>query len=232
MEQKNGITGHSGFTLMEILVAIVIFSILFTVLFGSFRFLATSSDDLGRGALQFEMGQQCLSRITGDLESAYVSIPPVYRQPEKREGEEDPYRITGTIEDVGGNPFSQIRFTSLAHFSFSGSQTAGVAEIVYYVSRYHDDGNVLRRSDTLYPYEEFEEKSSDPIVCKNVQGFSITYYDEEGEESEEWDSESSETDYSTPRSIQLLLRVGDESSPLVFTTRVHLPSHRPKLESS
>lgn len=224
-------SGRNGFTLMEILVAIFIFSVLFTVLFGSFRFLASSSDDLGRGALQFEMGQQCVSRISGDMEAIYVAIPPLYRQPEFSD-DDDPYRVTGTIEDIDGNSFARIRFTSLSHFSFIGAHDSGVAEIVYYVSRYHDGGYVLRRSDSLYPYVEFEEKNTDPIVCKNIQGFSITYYNDSGEESDEWDSESSENEYATPRSAQLVLQVGEESSPLVFTTRVHFPSHREKLESS
>jgi general secretion pathway protein J len=231
MGMNINISDRRGFTLMEILVAIFIFSVLFTVLFGSFRFFATSSDDLGRGALQFEMGQQCLSRITSDIESMYVSISPVYKQPEFRDNE-DPYRVTGIIDDVDGDSFSQIRFTSLSHFAFSGTQSSGVAEIVYYVNRYHDDGYVLRRSDRLYPYEEFEEKNTDPIICKNIQGFSVTYYNEKGEESDEWDSESSEYDYATPRSLQFILQVGEESSPLVFTTRVHVPSFREKLESS
>jgi general secretion pathway protein J len=216
---------------MEILVAIVIFSVLFTVLFGSFRFLASSSDNLGRGTLQFEMGQQCISRITDDMEAIYVTIPPLYRQPDFRD-EDDPYRVTGTIEDLDGNSFSRIRFTSLSHFSFSGAQDSGVAEIVYYVTRYHDEGYVLRRSDTLYPYAEFEEKNTDPIVCKNIQGFSITYFNDTGEESDEWDSESSENEYATPTSAQFILQLGDESSPLVFSTRVHLPAYREKLESS
>lgn len=216
---------------MEILVAIFIFSVLFTVLFGSFRFLAASSDDLGRGALQFEMGQQCIARMTGDLESIYVSIPPVYRQPEKRD-DDDPYRIEGIIDDVDGNSFSRMRFTSLSHFSFGGIQNSGVAEIVYYVHRYRDGGYVLRRSDSLFPYEEFEEKSTDPIICKGIQGFSITYFDESGEEREEWNSENSEYEYATPKSIQLLLQIGEKDSPLVFTTRILLPAYREKLESS
>jgi len=216
---------------MEILAAIFIFSVLFAVLFGSFRFISTSSDDLGRGTVQFEMGQQCISRITEDIESAYVSQPPVYTQPELRE-DTDPYRVEGTLEDVDGNSFSRFRFTSLSHFSFSGVQDSGVAEIVYYVQRHQDDGYVLRRSDSLYPYAEFEEKNTDPIICKNIQGFTVTCFNDAGEDSEEWDSESSEYEYATPRSVQILLQIGEEDSPLVFSTRIHIPSHREKLESS
>lgn len=228
---KQNFSGIHGFTLIEILVAIFIFSVLFTVLFGSFQVLSSTSEDLGRGTLQFEMGQQCVSRITADIESAYVSQPPVYKQPELRE-EPDPYRIEGIRDDVDGITFSRIRLTSLCHFSFSGIQSDGVAEIIYYAHRLQDDTYVLRRSDSLFPYEEFEEKNTDPIVCKNVREFSITFYDEAGDEMEEWDSESSDYDYATPRSVQILLSVGEEEAQMVFSTRVYIPAYREKLESS
>lgn len=229
---KNNYSAARGFTLIEILVAIFIFSVLFTILFGSFQVLSSSSDDLGRGAIQFEMGQQCISRITADIESAYVSQPPFYKQPELRDTE-DPYRMEGITENVDGDSFSRFRFTSLSHFSFSGTETAGVAEIVYYVHhRRDDDSFVLRRSDSLWPYSEFEEKNTDPIICKNIHEFSITYYNESGEESEEWDSESSEYEYATPMSVQILLSIGEDASPIVFSTRISIPAYREKLESS
>ena len=82
-------------------MAIFIFSVLFTVLFGSFRTLSSSSDALGRGSAQFEMGRSCISRISSDIESAYVSIPPFFKQPDLRETD-DPYRWEGTSENVDG----------------------------------------------------------------------------------------------------------------------------------
>lgn len=231
MTLKKHISCRYGFTLMEILVAILIFSILFIVLFGSFRFIATSSDNLGYGTLQIEMGQQCMSRIASDIESIFVSQPPIYKQPELRENK-DPHCIEGVVEDVDGNSFSRLRFTSLSHFSFGSVLNSGVAEIVYYVHRYRGNEYVLRRSDTLYPFEEFEKKNTDPIVCKNIQGFSVTYYDDAGEESGEWDSEEGEYEYATPHSIQIHLEIGKGNSPMVFTNRIYIPAYREKLESS
>jgi general secretion pathway protein J len=201
-------------------------------LFGAFHVLYSSSIELGSGTLQFEMGQQCISRITADIESAYVSQAPFYKQPELRDTT-DPYRMEGSLENADGKTFSRMRFNSLSHFSFSGGESEGVAEIVYYVNyRNDEDGYVLRRSDSLYPYEEFEEKNTDPIICKHLQTFSITFYDEDGEEYEEWDSESSEYEYASPNSVQVHLSIGDEASPMVFSTRILIPAYREKLESS
>jgi general secretion pathway protein J len=216
-----------GFTLIEILVAIFIFSVLFTVLFGSFRTLSSSSDALGRGSVQFEMGRSCISRISSDIEATYVSLPPFFKQADLRETA-DPYRWVGKSENVDGETFSHLRFTSLSHFSFGMMRNQGVAEIVYYVDRLEDGRYVLRRSDSLYPYEEFERKSTDPVVCTDIQAFSIAYFDEDVEETEEWDSESGEFDYATPRSVRVDLQIGEEETPTLFSTRIYIPAYREK----
>ena len=217
-----------GFTLVEILAAMFIFLLLITTLFGSFRVLTSSNSTLTSAGLQFEMAQGCLTRIVTDMEAISVNLPPAYKQPETGEVS-DPYRIEGDSSYAGGNSFSRIRFTSLAHVSFRPQQQReGVAEIVYYVTALDSGEYVLRRSDQLYPYDAFEEKNTDPIVCKNVQEFTVTYFNGDGDESETWDSESSEFDFSTPRSMGILLKVGDEDAPILFSTRIYIPVYREK----
>lgn len=222
------IHNRHGFTLVEILAAIFIFSLLITTLFGSFRVLTTSSSALGEGTLQFEMVQGCLARIVTDIESIFVSHPPSYKQPETGEAP-DPYRVEGDASYAGGNSFARLRFTSLSHVPTGRTQQLyGVAEIVYYVTRLDTGEFVLRRSDRLYPYGEFEEKDTDPVVCRNVQGFDVTYYDGEGKDTENWDSESSEFNFSTPRAMGILLKIGDEDAPDLFATRVYISTYREK----
>lgn len=217
-----------GFTLIEILAAMFIFFVLITTLFGSFRTLTSSSSNLGSGSLRFEMAQGCLTRMVTDIEAVFVNLPPSYRQPETGESP-DPYRIEGDSSGAGGKSFARLRFTSLAHVSFDrGRQREGVAQIVYYVNALGDDEFVLRRSDQLYPYEEFEEKNSDPIVCRNVQGFAVSYFDDDGKETETWDSETSEFNFSTPQSIGIVLKVGEENAPILYCTRVLIPVYREK----
>ena len=217
-----------GFTLIEILAAMFILFLLITTLFGSFRVLSTSNSTLGSGNLEYEMAQGCLTRIVTDIETIHVNLPPSYKQPETGEPP-DPYRVEGESSYAGGNSFSRVRFTSLSHVSFSRQQQReGVAEIVYYVTARDDGEYVLRRSDRLYPYEAFEERETDPIVCRNVQDFSVTYYDNEGKDSETWDSEASEFNFSTPRSMEIVLKIGEEESPILFSTRVNIPVYREK----
>lgn len=222
------IRNRHGFTLIEILVAMFLFFMLLTMLFGSFRVLTSSSSALSSGSLRFEMAQGCLNRIVTDVEAIYVSQPPAYKKPEMGESP-DPYRVRGDTGYMGGNSFSRLRFTSLSHVSFGKhQQREGIAEIIYYVNALDDGEYVLRRSDRLYPHEDFEENNTDPIVCKNVQGFAVTYFDGDGRDTESWDSESSEFNFSTPRSIGISLKVGDEDAPSFFGTRVYIAVYREK----
>lgn len=214
-----------GFTLIEILAAIVILALLLSTLFGSFRLLSASGDALGKGSLAMEMARGCLSRITADLEAVYVVLPPAYAKSDGGK-DPDPYRFEGDSTHMKGESFSRLRFASFEHLPLGQLQTEGVAEIVYYVHQDRDGRLVLRRSDRLFPHEKFEEKSTDPILCRDIRGLTFTYADSAGKEYETWDSESSENGYATPRSVAVRLSIGDEDHPSVFRTRIFLPVSR------
>jgi general secretion pathway protein J len=92
------------------------------------------------------------------------------------------------------------------------------------------DNWVLRRADHIYPYPDFEPSEQDPILCENLLEFNLTYYDLEGDEFERWDTESDDHDYSSPRSIAITLKTGDEEQAVTLSARVDLPVHRQPLE--
>jgi len=216
-----------GFTLIEILAAIVIFSILLTTLLGSFRFLSSSTDSLGKGTMQLEMARGCLSRMATDLEALYITLPPAYEKPDGEE-DPDPYRLVGDSTYLEGASYARLRFTAFSHVSFGSDPVEGVAQIVYYIHEDADGDKVLRRSDRLFPYEEFEEKNSDPILCKNIRSLSFTYIDEAGEETEAWDSESPDQRYATPKAVGVKLSAGEEEA--VFQTKIFLSVFREGVE--
>ena len=91
-----------------------------------------------------------------------------------------------------------------------------------------DNGFIIRRADHLYPYPEFEESETDPELCEQVREFTLTYFDVNGKEYEEWDSEDDDVEYGTPRAVKIKLALGDESAPDVFTTEIALPIYRYK----
>jgi prepilin-type N-terminal cleavage/methylation domain-containing protein len=215
-----------GFTLIEILTAVFILAVVVSLVMGSFAGIYEDADHINLGTDLHELGNACLTRMAKDLQSIHVASYPRYKPPDV---DDDPeiYHVKGEARSTGGQSFGWLRFTSMAHLSFNQQINEGIAEVVYYVQQTPEDDFILRRADKLYPYpEEFEESDTDPIMCEHVLGFEIAYFDASGREYEEWDSESDDMTYSTPRAIGIKLTIGTESSEYDFYSRIALPAYR------
>ena len=217
-----------GFTLMEILLAFLILGIVVTTVLASFNAVFSTTDTLNNSSRYYDMAKNCLNRMTLDLEALYVRQTPLYKKAEF-DDPPDPYRIAGSTTDFGGTSFATIRFTSRAHIPLEKSIRDGIAEIIYYVQARNDDQMVLKRADHLYPYPEFEENGGDPVLCNNLKSLIFKYFDAEGSEFDEWDSDSDEYGYATPAAISIQLEIGDETRSYDFETTVNLAVQRQKL---
>jgi len=218
----------SGFTLLEILLAFLILAIVMSTILGSFNAVFSTTDTLENSSKYYDMAKNCLNRMSLDLNALYVTQPPFYKKPEF-DDPPDTYRIVGSNADVGGIGFASLRFTSSAHISLDNSSRNGIAEIVYYVQAKTDGQLVLKRADHLFPYPLFEEKGSDPVLCRHVKSLAFKYYDAEGEESEEWNSDTDDYDHATPTAIGIQLEIGNESQSYIFETTVRLAVQRKKM---
>jgi general secretion pathway protein J len=219
----------SGFTLMEILLAFLILAIVVSTILGSFNAVFSTTDTLENSGKYYDMAKNCLNRMTLDLDALYVTQPPIYKKPEF-DAAPDAYRVVGSISDIGGTGFADLRFTSRAHIPLDNSNRGGIAEIVYYVQAKTGGQLVLKRADHLFPYPEFEENSSDPILCRYVKSLAFKFYNVEGEEFEEWNSDVDDYDHATPAAIGIQLEIGNESESYTFETTVRLAVNRKKME--
>ena len=218
-----------GFTLMEVLVAIAILAIVVTTILASFNSVFSTTEVLDESADIFEMAKNCLKRMTLDLESIHFAQRPIYHPPELDQPP-DPYRLVASTEGSGGTGFAQLRFTSNAHLPLEKGQRGGIAEIVYYLQPREDGLSVLKRADNLYPYPDFEEKGSDPVLSKYVKSLAFKFYDKEGIEFDVWDSDSDEFGYASPAAIGIKLELASKTASHTFETMVALPISREKAE--
>ena len=223
------ITSTRGFTLMEILLAFLILGIVLTTILASFNAVFSTTDTLKNSSRYYDMAKNCLNRMTLDLGALYIIQSPLYKPPDF-DDPPDPYRIVGSYNEIGGTSFAKIRFASNAHIPLNKSVNRGVAEIVYYVQSQDDGQQVLRRGDHLYPYPPFEENRGDPVLSEHVKSLAFKYYDSEGSELEEWDSDSNEYGYATPAAIGIQLEIGDESVSYNFETTVRFAVNREEIE--
>ncbi len=220
--------GRKGFTLIEILVAIFLFSLIMATLYTSFNTVFSSVAPLEKSSESYAMAKNAFSIMTADLMAAYISLPPYWKKPDFDEAEPDRHLLKGEMMTLATEPFHRLRFSTMNHISFNEVRGKGVSEIVYYVTQNPEGGFVLRRFDQLYPHKEFEESGLDPVICESLRSFEVRYFDEEGEEQEVWDSESDTYGYATPASVFIRIAVGGNERDAIFETRVTLPLCRKK----
>lgn len=211
-----------GFTLIEILTAMFIFSIIASTLFIAYRALFVDTAGFEKGMQRYALAQSCFSRIKSDLSAIKVAVAPLYTPPEP-EGPPDPYRLFGQTAYSGDVISGTLRFASLAHVPLGRMPRTGIAEIRYYVEADKNGQFVLKRADHLYPFPDSEATGTDPVLCDGVRSLRFIYYDSEGEPHENWDSDSADNDYATPMSIRVELEIGDDASAATFQTRIALP---------
>jgi general secretion pathway protein J len=228
-------SGSRGFTLFEVLIAMFIFGVVVTTVFGSYRTVFSSVDALQARIDLNEMATVCFNRLGADLRSAFVARGPAYEKP-GFDDPPDPYRFAmETVYEAGGN-FPRLRFTSFAHLPMGADRRTGIAEIVYYVESEGafgeaEESRVLKRGDRLPPYpENFEAMETDPVLCERVRSLQMVLLDAEGEEHESWDSEATEQERATPRAVAVTLELGDENVSLFYETVIEIPVYRDAVE--
>jgi general secretion pathway protein J len=62
-----------------------------------------------------------------------------------------------------------------------------------------------------------------------VKTLTFKFFDHEGAEHDQWDSESDDVDYATPRAVAIQLEIGTPSATFEYETRVNLPAFRDKV---
>jgi general secretion pathway protein J len=218
---------RKGFTLLEILLAFFIFSIVLTTLYtaysGTFRNidLAESQSDA------YQMARIALGRMIEDLESTYVT-PPVEDQ---ESVEESPWstEFVGESDEIDGRSADTLRFFSTAHLVFDEEdKEVGIARITYSVREGEEEdeaGFDLYRSDRS-GLEQGEEEDGGLILCEGVHAIDLIYYDDREKAYESWDSSEMEERGGLPVRISIVLELVNKANPeapLKFVTGVALP---------
>jgi general secretion pathway protein J len=223
--------GNSGFTLLEILIAIFLSAVVLTMVFmsytGSFRVL----DETESQAEIYRMAGIAMERMLEDLESIY--IPKREGNPESEENTPSLFQFVGEGREIEGRSADALRFISRAHLDPSGQEREpGAVEIRYYVKK-SDEGDdlVLYRSDR--PIFEGVSPSGDETgglaLCERLVSVNFTYYEENGEMRESWDSAADELKGKIPSMVSVSLEFLDNVDPqtrLKFTTSAPLPIER------
>ncbi|MDY0132694.1 MAG: prepilin-type N-terminal cleavage/methylation domain-containing protein [Desulforegulaceae bacterium] len=216
---------EKGFTLIEVVLAVLILGVVFSTLFFSYSALFQAREKIERKTSILSQAETALTRIVEDLNNFYCELPPLYKKSEDH-GFRSKYFFWAENE-FRQNSSTKLRFTSYSHLGFGNNYLKSPSEIFYYLKE-----NVLYRGDFYYPYPEtdLEKESLSFPICENVEKFNLVFYDEDKNEFEFWDSDSSEFKYSTPYflKLEIVLFIDDEKEK--FETKIKLPVFRKKEE--
>lgn len=209
-------TKAKGFTLIEILIAVLILGIVLSTVYasytGTFRIIRETETD----AELYSMARTVLERMTRDLEGAA------------------PWKGAFTFQakpySLGNREFTRLTFRSAAHVAFGEREApAGIAVIGYAIEEGTEkEGYTLSRSDSLRRDPAKEETAGGFLMCERIETLTYLFYDAAGKESETWDS-GGEVEAQKKRAPAMVeIRLGlvnekDRERPHPFMTRVRLP---------
>ncbi len=190
-----------GFTLAEMLIAMVIFSIVVSMTYAAFSTTFRVIEDARAGSKYGERVRIALERVTEDLESLYFSENGIFEGKETFHG------------DFRGDTLS---FTSTAHLVFhKDAPPAGYATISYSVEESTDyNGLRLFRRDLAYLPGQQNEEEKGFLLCDDLREVAFTYIDENGNEQENWDSESKKESKAEeiPRAVKVKMSFPDQKN--------------------
>jgi prepilin-type N-terminal cleavage/methylation domain-containing protein len=221
---------EKGFTLLEVLLAFFIFSILFITIYtsysGSFKTIEMTENRMEL----YRKAAIVLERISEDLQSSYMSVlpPNSFGQPAEYT------QFLGEDSDINGQNANTLNFFSRVPPLFSEEDETVSGQLISYsvIQGSEENELVLLRSEN----PEFIDETEDRVgltLSDGLQAINFTYFDDAGEPYESWDSDSEEFAGRLPRMVSVsleFLNYENPEAPLKVMTSVVLPvNYLPRL---
>ena len=177
---------QGGFTLLEIMVAVLIMAILLTFTFQAYRGIESSYQRVGSSTSRDRAARIVLDRLERELVGSVLV---------EREKDADPllhpYFFYGDSKPYAESEGDELRFVTRTPLRAPGAPPVGL-EIVTYGAIPSQTGAglaLLRQAEALPPQLAKEIVWTEPeVVADNVALFIARYHSGEGEATEGWDS--------------------------------------------
>ena len=223
---KNTKHSQRGVTLLEILVSLAVIGLIATLIYGALDGMAKSRDGLARIGDRYHQGRSALSRITRELQSAFISAhSPI-----------NPALATRTTLFLGtdSSKTDRVDFTSFSHRRLARSaHESDQCELSYFTSRDPDDRNKLdlvRREDASI---DLDPGKDGPVlvVAEDISEFNLRYFDQVTQQwTDSWDSSQATGQFGRLPSqikVDLILNHGPGDNPVHFQTKVSIETQLP-----
>jgi len=135
---KGGQRGGAGFTLIEILVAVAILSIVLAAIYSTFFLSHRAIEGMDESLLKLQESRNAIDILRRELDSVYY------------EGKDDSTILQIQDRDVYGKQATQLSFTSFSVLR------PGISKISYYIEDKDGNLNLLKKIESPYSKEETE----------------------------------------------------------------------------
>ena len=215
--ESAGQSREEGFTLVELLIAIFIFTIVISTVYGSYRATFHVVNGTEKKMAVAGKAYVTLERIVDDLSS----------QVRGKEGS-----LAGSRHNVSGMRGDSLTFVSSVHIALvKRDDLAGYTTIEYSTEVDEATGlmDLYRSDSSLMPgVEKAGTEVRKYLLCNGLKEVRFSYFGKDGAESEEWQSgeeESAESGPDFPLMVTVVLQFADSSESeeiSTFTTSVAL----------
>jgi len=212
---SHGAAGGSGFTLLEILIAITILGLVLVTVYGSITRIIYAKEHAEERAQLASVGREAVMRIADEIESALL-----------------PSVANGAVFQgaSGGDtqPTDQVRFAIVSRPPFGPLGGRGGRVLVTYsldAVPGRDRVFLLRRDEVPLAAAEESPQPISTMVLDNVAGLRFRYWDPfKGEWVGDWDSTQRDYQDGLPLLVEVALFLYDSQGAVHdFATIVDLP---------
>ncbi len=210
---------RGGFTLLEVLIAIFILSLVMSTVYVSYTGTLKVSRQVEEEGNIYKMARITMDRLIRDLSSLQPSGGTFYFTAEK--------------EKIKNNEFHSLYFWSAAHLALEENEGQGSPAVIRYMVQEegNEGGFSLWRADAAIAKPAQKKETADGyVICRHIEAFKLTFYDAQERETDVWDSGATASQGEPlPRSAKIELALtnpGNREKPYTFMTRVFLPSKK------
>ncbi len=212
--------GEEGLTLVELLVAVAILSIIVTTAYSLFSQSAQLAGAVRERSELYLEARLVLERIASDLSNARLI------------GGDERFYFVGLDEARGATPRDRLQFTALAYgWPSEGEKADELVEISYWVEDAPGtaEPRLMRRAvRTLDGLPETPHEAAAPgeLLSERVRGMELEFHDARGGKADDWDTRIMLAGSSPqlPRAVRVSLIFEGERGRREFSTTVTIPS--------
>ncbi len=206
--------GRGGFTLIEVMIAIVITSVVLGMVYSSFQAVMDTRERVSESTNSNMTARLVLSRLAREIESAYIVQRPENAPPESRYTFFD-----GSESAVEGHLAAKLSFTTFAHTKRALDADESDQSVIAYECEMlpTDDGEgqqlALIRREWRRVAPPGETQFYDPVpvsLAEGIEGFKLRFLEPEGGDwTELWNSEDTRTLDALPGAVEITLSFDD-----------------------